>query len=202
MLSNTSIRDSDQVVSRRAIKESRRVTYGESKRYKSHNILMVDQLWIWYIKRRNSSEPNTVITSFPSREGVKVEKSRDMDDLHAEVLKNQDHHSREVISSTTDLVARIMNVCCRTLDRHQHVKTVQFVQMFQSTIGDAVSLPRVEIESHWESSEMLVTLLKFYRRQKRLNCWENFGASRKNSITFMKSIQSTKSYAGTSSKIY
>ena len=137
MLSTTSDRDVDQVVSRRAIKEYRRAPDRESTRYKSHNILMVDQLWIWYIKRRNASEPDTVITSFPSREG---EESRDMDDLQTEVLKNQGQHSREVISSTTDLVTRIMYVCCRTLDRHQHVKTVQFVQMFQSTIGDAVSL--------------------------------------------------------------
>src|SRR5271155_5642492 len=143
MLSTTSNRDSDQVVLRRAIKECRRAPDRELKEDEDHNILMVDQLWIWYIKGRNSLDPDTVITSFPSREGTKEENSRDMDDLQTEVLKNQDQHSREFISSATALVTRIMNVCCRTLDRHQHMKTVQFVQMFQSTIGDAVSLSQL-----------------------------------------------------------
>src|SRR4051812_19875699 len=60
MLSSTSWRDRDQVVTRRAEKEN----------LKSHNMLMVDQLWMWIIKGRDD-ESDTVISSFPSRQGVR-----------------------------------------------------------------------------------------------------------------------------------
>ncbi|KAI9644764.1 hypothetical protein NHQ30_006791 [Ciborinia camelliae] len=122
-------RDSDQVVSRYAKNDS---DIGKD----DHNILMVDQLWIWYIQGKSGSqEPDTVITSFPNRQGAKI--SVDLDDLRRQVLAKKNHKSRGVISSATDLITRVIEVCSGTLDRHQHVKTLQFVQMFEATIGDA-----------------------------------------------------------------
>jgi hypothetical protein len=147
MLSSTSDRDKDQVVSRRAKKELRKAKtesqnslQGSENVPEQHNILMVDQLWLWYIPGQSDSEPDTVITSFPSRKGVQVRRSGEVDDLQTTVLRSQNLHSRDLIHNTADLVSRILTVCCRTLDRHQHVKTVEFLQMFQNSIGDAVSL--------------------------------------------------------------
>jgi hypothetical protein len=163
MLPNTSERDIDQVVSRRAVKEARRShkdsniskihndtdTTAEKESdnqshqtiveiLESHNILMVDQLWLWFIKSSDPGKPDIVITSFPTREGVKGKDSSAVDDLQASVLKNPTIHSRSPILSTQDLVSRIMTVSCRTLDRHQYLKSVEFLQLFQSTVGDAV----------------------------------------------------------------
>jgi hypothetical protein len=162
MLPNTAERDTDQVVSRRAIKEAggihkdacipqkyeenvsaveepEKVTQSSTvDAPKSHNILMVDQLWLWLIKPSDKSKPDIVITSFPSREGVKGKDSAAVDDLQASILKNPTIHSRSAILSTQDLVSRIMTVSCRALDRHQYLKSVEFLQLFQSTVGDAV----------------------------------------------------------------
>jgi len=164
MLSDTSKRDRDQVVTRRARKEAGDIltdsnssendidqstpklatssvtSVGGLSKVVPHNILMVDQLWLWYLKSPGGSgNPDTLITSFPSRVGVRKKDSGAVDDLQASVLRNQTVHSRKPVLSTTDLISRIMTVCCRTLDRHQLLKSVEFLQMFQSTIGDAVS---------------------------------------------------------------
>jgi hypothetical protein len=164
MLPDTSVRDRDQVVTRRARKEARRSTEESSEwdtdahqiaphpstidsnlgdthsreNVASHNILMVDQLWLWYFKSPESGIPDTLITSFPSREGVEMMDPGAVDDLQASVLRNQNTHSRDPILTSEELISRIISVCCRTLDRHQQLKSVEFLQMFQSMIGDAV----------------------------------------------------------------
>ena len=63
--------------------------------------------------------------------------SAEVDDLQATVLRSQNLHPRALIRDTSGLVSRILTVCCRTLDRHQQIDTVKFLQMFQSTIGEA-----------------------------------------------------------------
>jgi hypothetical protein len=153
MLSSTSERDKDQVVSRwmkRVSKGAGKVPEKSSNASKitavRHNILMVDQLWLWCIPGNTESDPDTVITCFPSRTGVEVaqssdvgESSAEVDDLQGAVLRTQNLHPRALIRDTAGLVSRILTVCCRTLDRHQQIDTVKFMQMFQSTIGEAVS---------------------------------------------------------------
>lgn len=142
MLSSTSDRDRDQVVSRwvkREAKRAKAVTGNFLKAAEPHNILMVDQLWLWYIPSQNDSEPDTVITCFPSRKGVQHPMSREVDDLQANVLRSHNTHPRDLICNASNLVSRILTVCCGSLDRHQPAKSVDFMQMFQSTIGEAVS---------------------------------------------------------------
>ena len=140
MLPSTSARDSDQVVARRAKKEKRTGMGEEKDGFNGHNILMVDQLWLWFVRPLPSGIP-TIITSFPDREGVKDEMdySRIVDDLQENVFKSLPRQSRDPIRNPEDLVSRILTLCCKTLDRHQHIKPMQFLQLFQSTIGDAVS---------------------------------------------------------------
>jgi hypothetical protein len=99
----------------------------------SHNILVVDQLWLWFIEGQ-SNEPDTVITSFPSHQGT----NSIMADYYAsKVLKEQ---NRDTVSSTPELIARIMSCCCSTLNRHRDMPSTQFLQFFESAIGDAVSV--------------------------------------------------------------
>lgn len=45
----------------------------------------------------------------------------------------------EGISSATDLIERVLKVCSTTLDRHRHVKSLQFHQIIEETVGNAVS---------------------------------------------------------------
>lgn len=131
MLNDTSFRDKDQVVSR-WVRRQDQPRNQRLKANKSHNILMVDQLWLWFIKGQGN-EPDTVITSFPSHQGAD---STVADYYARKVLEEQD---RDPVSSTSELIARIMTVCCSTLNRHQDMPSTQFLQFFESAIGEAVS---------------------------------------------------------------
>lgn len=138
MLPSTSARDSDQVVARRAKKEKREGLGEEGESFYGHNVLMVDQLWLWFVRPTDDGIP-TIITSFPDREGVEAKNSRILDDLQENVFKSLPRQTREPIENPDALVSRILTLCCKTLDRHQHIKPMEFLQLFQSTIGDAVS---------------------------------------------------------------
>lgn len=146
MLSSISDRDKDQVVSRWAKREWRRVREGLGQHRREttvqHNILMVDQLWLWLIPGPTYSDPDTIITSFPVRTRVQVplsvsmeETSAEVDDLQAAVLRRENLHPRDDIRDTDGLVSRILTVCCRTLDRHQQINTVKFYKCFRVQLG-------------------------------------------------------------------
>ncbi|KAL1648474.1 hypothetical protein SLS58_002229 [Diplodia intermedia] len=67
---------------------------------------MVDQLWLWFVKGEDN-KPDTIITSFPSREGAAhPQLTREADDLQSTVL---DRTNRKSISESTDLVSRILS---------------------------------------------------------------------------------------------
>lgn len=139
MLKDTTYRDRTQVVSR--------WVKSEWPEQEDHNILMVDQLWLWFVKSKKEGEPDTIITSFPSREGAEFQQSsREVDDLQGTVLGDD---NRTSISASTDLVSRILSVCCNAFDRHQNVESVNFLQFFESAIGRAVSSHRTK--SHIQS---------------------------------------------------
>ncbi|OJD31678.1 ankyrin repeat protein [Diplodia corticola] len=126
MLKDTSYRDRTQVVSRCA-----KLEWQDSP---DHNVLMVDQLWLWFLKGKDG-KPDTIITSFPSREGATYPQStREADDLQGTILDPTD---RKCISESTDLVSRILSVCCNAFDRHQHLESINFLYFFESAIGRA-----------------------------------------------------------------
>lgn len=153
MLENTKERDMDQVVSRwcQRVKSEAR-----------HNILMVDQLWLWTTNfKPPGSNINTnttsshaeakqkhehqslasaahdcfVITCFPSRTGT----DRSMDDLRRLVL-DPSHRRREPIRSRNQLISRILESCSSVFDRLQITDMLRFFQMFEDSIGSIVSL--------------------------------------------------------------
>jgi hypothetical protein len=142
MLNDTSFRDKTQVVSR-WFRRSRR-SNRRPRRYmrwlgdeEPHNILMVDQLWLWVIQHHGS--PDTVITSFPSREGANPAA---VDDLQRQILEDV---SRDPFGETYSLVGHILAVCCRTLSPNQDEESVKFLQFFENSIAHVVS---VLISSH------------------------------------------------------
>lgn len=126
MLKDTSYRDRTQVVSRWA--------KSEWPDQQDHNLLMVDQLWLWFVKGKDG-QPDTIITSFPSRKGaIFPQSSREADDIESTVLNDDNRLS---IEDSTDLVSRILSVCCNSFDRHQHLDPINFLQFFESAIGRA-----------------------------------------------------------------
>lgn len=151
MLQNTQARDTDQVVKR----------WAERHHLKDrHNILMVDQLWLWRLtapKSRADRVPDKpsqlptliqeeeseklkgsiILTCFPSRtgaRGLRRSSRGTQDDLQQFVL-NPPNRKRNPIQSPEDLVARIVERCCGVFDRLQGDTVLQFFQMFAESIG-------------------------------------------------------------------
>jgi Mg2+ and Co2+ transporter CorA len=153
MLESTQERDIDQVVSRWAhnvIQEQH------------HNILMVDQLWLWIGQHRETAAPGEiemeelrrrdrgsdrererspdrsnshyVVTCFPNRTGSGQPSHRTLDDLRLRVL-DPNSRKRDPIHRPEDLVSRILETCCNTFDRMQDVQMLRFFQMFEDSVG-------------------------------------------------------------------
>jgi hypothetical protein len=181
MLNDTSYRDRDQVVSRWVQRPSLpRAQRREAK--DSHNILMVDQLWIWILKGHKSEDPDTVITSFPRRKGARW---IEMDDIATNILKSKD---RDPIFKTIDLLSRIITMCCQTLGRHENVASIQFLQFFESTIGNAVSLVTLVFVP-----ALLLKLLNIYRKRKRHSCSRHLARQQRNFMLCIKKIPTINS---------
>src|SRR5262249_49973048 len=77
--------------------------------------------------------PDTVITSFPTRVGMKPSV---VDDLQKQILEDI---NRDPFRSTGDLVVQILTACCKTLSPDQDVESVKFLQFFESSIAAVVS---------------------------------------------------------------
>ncbi|KAI4660855.1 uncharacterized protein J4E79_005423 [Alternaria viburni] len=154
MLDNTKERDIDQVVSRWA---------QNMKSEARHNILMVDQLWLWSTHQKPSpykaqdkvseirtnreqmgvnngskldEEPQDhyVISCFPSRTGTGQHAHRVMDDLRLLVL-DPTHRKRHPIRKPEDLTSRILETCCSVFDRLLDAEPLRFFQMFEESVG-------------------------------------------------------------------
>jgi hypothetical protein len=142
MLSNTNQRDGDQVVSRWAC---------NVKDEQVHNILMVDQLWLWMADRnvryargqssdteKLSKTCDYVISCFPGRTGAgESTQQRWVDDLRQAVLLPR-NKQREPILQPRDLVSRILTTCFDGFDKLQSSESVRFFNIFEDTIGAIV----------------------------------------------------------------
>ena len=95
---------------------------------------MVDQLWFWIIRRPGHLD--TIITSFPDREGAIPSED---DDLQKQILKTDGGDS---FRCTGDLVAQILAVCSRALSTKQSVESLQFSLFFENALAHVVSIPR------------------------------------------------------------
>jgi len=143
MLSNTDKRDGDQVVSRWACNVRDELV---------HNILMVDQLWLWMVDKEvpydQDDPPGTetsavpmcdyVVSCFPGRTGAgDSTQKRWTDDLRQAVLLPR-NKQRDPVLQSEDLVLRILATCFDGFDRLQSSESVRFFNIFEDTIGAIV----------------------------------------------------------------
>ncbi|KAI1494238.1 hypothetical protein F5X96DRAFT_8131 [Biscogniauxia mediterranea] len=131
MLEDTSYRDETQVVSRWNHNHNLPKIRGGGGHGAAHNILMVDQLWLWNIPREDNQEHSTIITCFPSREGAAPTY---LDDLRSIILSQSD---KAPISNDNELVTRIIDACIDVFGHNNDEESLQFFKFFQSAIGHA-----------------------------------------------------------------
>ncbi|KAI1639109.1 hypothetical protein F4809DRAFT_172745 [Biscogniauxia mediterranea] len=129
MLEDTSYRDETQVVSRWNHNRNPQKIRGGGEHGAAHNILMVDQLWLWNIPREDDQEHSTIITCFPSREGAVLSCH---DDLRSTILSQSD---KEPISNDNELVTRIIATCIDVFGHNNQDESLHFFKFFQSAIG-------------------------------------------------------------------
>jgi hypothetical protein len=152
MIDDTSYRDRTQVVSRwnhtanllednhKDIHVKRTSSFFESQTQAvpgrrgvgiNHNILMVDQLWIWRIPDPENEFSN-IITCFPSRNGAIP---YDIDKLYESVV---DDKYPQVFEDSMQAIMRILSLCIDAFDPHQFRDSLQFLKFFESAVGSAV----------------------------------------------------------------
>lgn len=146
MLESTTDRDKDQVVSRWA---------RDIKKEFYHNVLMVDQLWLWTARDQYDSQrsdaigspvrmrppkdtPEYIVSSFPDRTSTEHSNYGFIDDLRSIVL-SPEQKRRDPIRNTEDLVSRILETCFNIFDRLQKTEMLRFFNIFEDSIGTVVS---------------------------------------------------------------
>ena len=144
MLEDTRKRDADQVVTRWA---------RDRLDKPHHNILMVDQLWIWVIKG-SGGQTDRVVSCFPEREG---HGSGFLDDLQRNVL-HYNTDKRQPIKSAAELVARIVTTCSDIFGWSQEAELVRFLHFFEATVGQVGDDEIKLLNSFAKSSESLQKL--------------------------------------------
>jgi len=154
MLSDTQQRDADQVVTRWA---------RDYLKIHNHNILMVDQLWLWVI----AGDPQqnilpSVVTCFPERHGVE---SGPLDDLRRNIMGSNmgNSNSTQPIRTTADLVSKIVSTCSDVFSWSQKEELVRFLHFFEATVGKVGDKESRLLEEFTTQSHELHRLSEKYR---------------------------------------
>ncbi|CAG8958418.1 hypothetical protein HYFRA_00011095, partial [Hymenoscyphus fraxineus] len=149
---DTQARDKDQVVYR--YQKNRR----ENPR-KDPNIVMVDQLWMWVLGK------DLVITAFPQRWG---QPKRDPLNVLDSIIEDLNDTTREPVQSVYDLAMVITGRCCGVFDRHRGGdEDYQFLDMFESSIGDATDCDSRLFDDFNRASRHASAWLQHHRRLNR-----------------------------------
>ena len=120
---STEGRDTDQVIYR----------YTRDKG-KEKKVFMVDQLWCWVLGS------DLIITSFPQR--WEQPKDDPLNVLNG-IIEDVNSKTRPPVRSVHDLAVLITGRCIGVFDRHRiGSDDYQFLDMFESSIGEVVSTPR------------------------------------------------------------
>lgn len=137
MIENIAYRDHTQVVSRWYHKLAGRLDH--SKRgtldHPNHNILMVDQLWLWKIPKGDKFMSDTIVTCFPRRHEAFLD---NIDDIRDRVIPES---AKYPIRTTDDLIDRILSACTDIFEPND-IESLQFLRFFDSAIGTVVSFLR------------------------------------------------------------
>ena len=154
MLSDTGQRDADQVVTRWA---------RDYLNVSDHNILMVDQLWLWVIAGdQDKNILPSVVTCFPERHGVE---SGPLDDLRRNIMGSNMGNRQSIlpIQTTADLVSRIVSTCSDVFSWSQKEELVRFLHFFEATVGKVGDDETRLLEEFTAQSRQLHMLSEKYR---------------------------------------
>ena len=124
----TEERDQDQVVYRYTADKGR-----EKK------VFMVDQLWLYILDK------DLIITSFPQR--WKQPKNDPLNVLDG-IIEDMSSKTQPPVRSVYDLATLVTGRCCGVFDRHRlGDEDYQFLDMFESSIGEVVTSPQCKIHA-------------------------------------------------------
>lgn len=151
MITDTTYRDRTQVVSRWNHNSNGHQDWSKQRILEpKHNILMVDQLWMWKISKGNRVSCDTIITCFPTRHEAPDETRTgpqygfaggtlygSTDDIRDRILPESVENR---ISNVEHLVGRILAACTNIFEETD-VKSLQFRKFFEKAIGNMVRGP-------------------------------------------------------------
>lgn len=122
---STEDRDTDQVVYR----------YTRDKG-KEKKLYMVDQLWLWILDK------DLIVTAFPQR--WQQPKNDPLNVLDG-IIEDVNSKTRPPVKTVYDLATLITGRCSGIFDRHRlGDDDYQFLDMFESSIGEVVSRHKIE----------------------------------------------------------
>ena len=154
MLYDTRQRDDDQVVTRWARTHLQK---------EHHNILMVDQLWLWVIAGDpDQGVPPSVVSCFPERQGVE---SGPLDNLRSNIMRSRHGNHQPIlpVRTTADLVSRIIATCSDVFSWSQKEELVRFLHFFEATVGKVGDKETRLLKQFTYRSEQLHTLSEKHR---------------------------------------
>ncbi|KAG9229895.1 hypothetical protein BJ875DRAFT_386354 [Amylocarpus encephaloides] len=150
---DTKYRDDDQVVARYQLKDV------EPDEHCDPKIVMVDQCWMWVLGK------DLVVTSFPQR--WQQPKNDPLNVLDS-IIEDINDKTREPIESVHDLAMLVTSRCSGVFDRHRMGDDdYQFLDMFESSIGDATDKESLLFKEFNEASAQASKWLKHNRRLNR-----------------------------------
>jgi ankyrin repeat protein/Mg2+ and Co2+ transporter CorA len=150
---DTRHRDRDQVVYRYQCKST--------DPQMDPKIFMVDQLWMWTLGK------DLLVTAFPQRW---QQPRNDPLNVLDGVIEDINSKTREPVRNVYDLATTITSRCSGVFDRHSvGDERYQFLDMFESSIGDATETETVLFKEFNEASRQASLWLKHHRRPNRFS---------------------------------
>jgi ankyrin repeat protein/Mg2+ and Co2+ transporter CorA len=155
---DTYSRDQDQVVYRYQMKDHTKSQFFNDD--VDPKIFMVDQLWMWVLGSK------LIVTSFPQR--WQQPKNDPLNVLDG-IIEDINSKTREPVRSVYDLALIITGRCSGVFDRHRMDEDYQFLDMFESSIGDATEEETKLFREFNIASAQASQWLQHHRRPNRFS---------------------------------
>lgn len=153
---DTQSRDQDQVVYRYQTRGAPPEETGVDPK-----IFMVDQLWMWILGK------DLIVTAFPQR--WQQPKNDPLNVLDG-IIEDINSKTREPVRSVYDLAMIITGRCSAVFDRNRmHDESYQFLDMFESSIGDATEMETHLFREFNLASAQASVWLQHHRRPNRFS---------------------------------
>jgi ankyrin repeat protein len=151
---DTQSRDCDQVVYRYQCKSAQ-------GRDVDPKIFMVDQLWMWTLGK------DLIVTAFPQRW---QQPRNDPLNVLDGIIEDINSKTRDPVRNVYDLAMIITSRCSGVFDRHRvGDEDYQFLDMFESSIGDATERETVLFKEFNTASAQASAWLQHHRRPNRFS---------------------------------